>query len=116
MVIRWEALTIDARDPFSLAQWWAETLGWRLTDPVPGGVEVQEPGGRAPSLFFVAVDDPKSVKNRLHLDLYAGDHEATLDGLLARGASRVSVGQPAEAEWTVLADPEGNEFCLLEPR
>ncbi|OLT47956.1 hypothetical protein BJF85_13720 [Saccharomonospora sp. CUA-673] len=115
MGITWEALTIDARDPRSLAQWWATTLGWRLMDPVPGGVEVQDPTQAAPSLFFVHVGDDKTTKNRLHLDLSAGDQPSVIEDLLARGASRASVGQPDDAEHVVLRDPEGNEFCLLDP-
>jgi hypothetical protein len=117
VTLKWEALTIDAREPLSLAQWWARTLGWNLIDPVPGGVEVRPPPeGCAPSLFFVAVDDAKVAKNRLHLDLYAEDQAAAVDDLVARGATRGAVGQPDDAEWVVLLDPEGNEFCLLEPR
>jgi hypothetical protein len=116
VAISWEALTVDARDPESLARWWAQTLGWDVLDPVPAGVEVREPEGRAPSLFFVPVNGEKTIKNRLHLDLYAEDRAATIEDLIARGASHVDVGQSADAEWVVLSDPEGNEFCLLEPR
>ncbi len=116
MVITWEALTIDARDPVSLARWWAQTLGWDLMDPDPAGVEVRPPDGRSSSLFFVRVDDTKQTKNRLHLDLYAEDQAAAVDDLTARGATRAAVGQSPDAGWVVLRDPEGNEFCLLEPR
>ncbi|WP_199429158.1 VOC family protein [Qaidamihabitans albus] len=116
MAIRWEALTIDAREPESLARWWAKTLGWVLVDPQPGGVEVRSPDGHSSSLFFVRVDDAKLSKNRLHLDLYAEDQVAAVDDLISRGATRAAVGQPDDAEWVVLRDPEGNEFCLLEPR
>lgn len=116
MAITWEALTIDARDPASLARWWAQTLGWDVVDPDPAGVEVRSPDGHSSSLFFVRVDDAKPTKNRLHLDLYADDQAAAVDDLIARGATRAAVGQPDDAEWVVLQDPEGNEFCLLEPR
>lgn len=116
MTIRWEALTIDARDPASIARWWAQTLGWDLMDPEPAGVEVRSPDGRSSSLFFVGADEAKQAKNRLHLDLYAEDQAAAVDDLTARGATRATVGQPHDAEWVVLRDPEGNEFCLLEPR
>ncbi|MFD0773239.1 VOC family protein [Streptomonospora algeriensis] len=116
MEIRWEALTIDAREPLSLARWWAQTLDWEVMDPDPAGVEVRSPDRHASSLFFVRVDDTKPAKNRLHLDLYAEDQAAAVEGLIARGATRASVGQPDGAEWVVLRDPEGNEFCLLEPR
>lgn len=116
MEIRWEALTIDAREPLALARWWAQTLNWDVVDPDPGGVEVRPPDGGSPSLFFARVDDAKPAKNRLHLDLYAEAQTAAADELIARGATRADVGQPEEAECVVLCDPEGNEFCLLEPR
>lgn len=113
MTVRWEALTIDSREPDSLARWWAHTLGWETQDPSPEGVEVRSPEGNSPSLFFIRVDDPKPAKNRLHLDLHAEDQAAAVDDLLARGATRAAVGQADDAEWVVLRDPEGNEFCVL---
>ncbi|GGV36556.1 hypothetical protein GCM10010182_70890 [Actinomadura cremea] len=115
MEIKWEALTIEAREPLSLARWWAQTLERGVVEH-PAGVEVRPQDGHAPSLFFVRVDDAKSAKNRLHLDLYAVDQAAAADELIARGATRAAVGQPEEAGWVVLRDPEGNEFCLLDPR
>ncbi|TQN27800.1 putative enzyme related to lactoylglutathione lyase [Haloactinospora alba] len=114
--MKWEALTVDAREPRSLARWWAQTLDWDVMDPDPAGVEVRSPDRHSPSLFFVHVDDAKPAKNRLHLDLYAEDQAAAVDDLVARGATRAAVGQSDDAEWVVLRDPEGNEFCLLEPR
>ncbi|AKK07805.1 hypothetical protein CTEST_01730 [Corynebacterium testudinoris] len=75
---------------------------------------------RAQAWVFVPVPEPKAVKNRLHLDLAAHvsqDREAEIDRLLRLGATRVNVGQDEEAvTWTVLADPEGNEFCVLSSR
>jgi Glyoxalase-like domain len=64
------------------------------------------------------VDDPKTVKNRVHLDLTteAGDRDAEIERLLALGARGVDVGQTGEESWTVLADPEGNEFCVIRPK
>lgn len=113
MAIRWEALTVDAHDPASLAQWWARMLDGEVLE-WPAGVEVRLGGG--PSLFFTPVPEAKAGKNRLHLDLYADDQGAAVADLLARGAARADVGQPADAECVVLRDPEGNEFCLLDPR
>jgi hypothetical protein len=72
-----------------------------------------------PGLAFVAVPDGKTVKNRVHLDLAphtSDDRDAEIAALLERGARRVDVGQPADAGFTVLADPEGNEFCVLSAR
>jgi catechol 2,3-dioxygenase-like lactoylglutathione lyase family enzyme len=113
--LTWEALTIDARDPSACARWWAETLGWEVVFGAPAGVEVRPPHGRGASLFFVPSDDEKITKNRLHMDLYAEDQAAAVERLVARGAERVDIGQ-GDADWVVLRDPEGNEFCLLEPR
>ena len=116
MGLHWEALTVDARDPAGLARWWAQALGWELGDEEPGGVEVRPPAGGAPSLFFTRVEEEKQGKNRLHLDLSADDQDAAVEDLVAAGASRADVGQPGDAQWVVLGDPEGNELCLLEPR
>ena len=116
MAIRWEALTVDAHNPASLAQWWAQTLDWELVDWLPAGAEVRQPERQAPSLFFLSVPEAKEGKNRLHLDMYADDQGAAVAALIARGATRANVGQPADAECIVMRDPEGNEFCLLDPR
>jgi predicted enzyme related to lactoylglutathione lyase len=114
--VTWEALTIDARDPSACARWWAETLGWNVASEACTGLEVRPPDGRGPSLFFVPSGEEKITKNRLHLDLYAVDQAAAVEQLEARGAERVDIGQGVRAGWVVLRDPEGNEFCLLEPR
>jgi hypothetical protein len=83
----------------------------------PGSIGGGDPGGSGPVLTFVPVPEPKAVKNRVHPDLNpSGCDQATeLERLLALGARRVDVGQ-GDASWIVLADPEGNEFCLLERR
>ena len=116
MKLSWEALTIDARDPSACAHWWAETLGWEVVSETSAGVEVRCPGSATASLFFVPVTDEKITKNRLHLDLYAEDQAAAVEQLRARGAERVDIGQGEDADCVVLRDPQGNEFCLLEPR
>jgi ATP-dependent phosphoenolpyruvate carboxykinase len=69
-------------------------------------------------MCFMPVSDPKTVKNRVHLDITtdAGDRDAEIERLLALGARRVDVGQTGEESWTVLADPEGNEFCVIRPK
>ena len=85
------------------------TLAWSA------GVEVRSPEGRAPSLFFTAVPEARSGKNRLHLDLIVGDRiEAEADRFIGLGATRVSDGPIEEGgtSWIVLADPEGNELCI----
>jgi hypothetical protein len=118
MSVRIQCLAIDAHDPAALAAWWAEAIGWRITDhdddeyvvePPPGSPE----DGVVPDLLFLRVPDDKVVKNRMHLDLRPTDQAAELDRLERLGARRVAVGQGDEVSWVVLADPEGNEFCLL---
>jgi len=124
MACRITEIAVDARDPAALAAWWAEVLGYAVldTDDGEGVVEIGPPGqgekGPVPTLLFAPVADPTPGKLRLHLDLNATDRDqdAELARLLALGATPVDVGQGPLSEtmtWHVLADPEGNEFCLL---
>ena len=109
-------LTVDSADPGLLAQWWAQVLGWLVEDESdPDEIWVESPDGGQPGILFLRVADAKVVKNRLHLDLRpadSSDQESELARLLALGATSVDIGQ-GEVPWYVLADPEGNEFCLL---
>jgi hypothetical protein len=110
-------LIVDAADPDALATFWSAVLDWPRLGDDDGVVEIGDPGGTLPTLVFVPVDDVKSVKNRVHIDVnpVGGDQREELVRLLALGASKVDVGQ-GEQPWVVLADPEGNEFCLLATR
>ncbi len=110
-------IVVDAADPARLAGFWAEVLGWEEVGSDDGIVEIGGPGGAKPTLVFVPVDDPKAGKNRLHLDVNPTgcDQDAELERLQGLGAVEVDVGQ-GEQTWVVLADPEGNEFCLLRTR
>ncbi|MCA1842259.1 MAG: VOC family protein [Actinobacteria bacterium] len=118
MAARFSELIVDAADPEVVADFWAAVLDWRRTGRYDDAVEIADPTGARPSLVFLAVPEPKAVKNRLHLDLNpaGGDQGQELERLLALGAVRTDVGQGAGADWVVLADPEGNEFCLLRAR
>jgi hypothetical protein len=111
----WESLTVDARDPSRLAHWWAEALGYQVITDKPDEVAIRRSAEQGPGILFVPVDDAKAVKNRLHLDLRPTDREAEVERLVDMGARHVDVGQ-GDAGWTVLADPEGNEFCVLPQR
>ena len=118
MTIRVQTLAVDANDPATQARWWAEALGWRITFEEPDEVVLEPPPGSpedgvAADILFLRVPEGKSVKNRLHLDLRPDDQAAELARLEALGARRVDVGQPNDVTWVVLADPEGNEFCVL---
>lgn len=114
MACRFTELCIDATDPSALGRWWAEVLGYEVTDEDPDLLELTGPPGSGPRLLFARVPEPKTVKDRLHLDVNATDRpqDEELERLLALGARRVDVGQ-GDVTWVVLADPEGNEFCLL---
>ena len=119
MGIRIQCLCIDAEDPATVASFWQSALGWRRTFAKEDEVVLEPPAGSpedgvAPDLLFLKVPEGKAVKNRLHLDLRPEDQAAEVARLEALGARRVSVGQ-GEVSWVVMADPEGNEFCVLRP-
>src|SRR6478609_7690337 len=110
MSLEWEQVVIDCADPIALARWWSDALGWQYWVQDTDEVEVRLPG-----LIFGTVPEGKTIKNRLHLDFRPDDRDAEVDRLLGLGASRVDVGQ-SDVPWVVLADPEGNEFCVLSSR
>ncbi|WP_306419163.1 VOC family protein [Cellulomonas telluris] len=108
-------ICIDAADPAALARWWSQVLGWPVTEEDDEEVEIAPPDGSATPWLFLRVPDERRVKNRLHPDIRpadGSDQETELARLLELGATRVDVGQ-GDVAWQVLADPEGNEFCLL---
>lgn len=115
MGLEWEQLIVDARDAVNLGRWWQEALGWVVVNDDPEEFEIRPSPDRLPGLLFVPVDEPKTAKNRLHLDFRPEDQQAEVDRLLGLGATPADVGQ-GEQSWVVLADPEGNEFCVLAPR
>jgi hypothetical protein len=117
MACRLTEICIDANDPATLARWWAEVLEYRISDEEDDLVELEGPPGSGPTLVFIKVPEGKTVKNRIHLDVNATDRDqdAELERLLGLGAKPTDVGQ-GEQSWVVLADPEGNEFCLLQSR
>jgi hypothetical protein len=108
----WEQTSIDAVDPGSLGRWWQQALGWVVVDEGLDVFEIRPAAERLPGLLFVRVPEAKTAKNRLHLDFRPVDQIEEVDRLLALGAKRVDIGQ-GEQPWAVLADPEGNEFCVL---
>jgi len=119
MGLRIETVTIDAADPESLAAFWCAALDWvqRIdedgdiwVEPAPDHPEFE----RVRPLLLMRVAEGKHGKNRLHLDLIPDDHEREVERLVALGATRPSIGQTGNESWVVLADPEGNEFCVLD--
>ncbi len=119
-MLRIEEVVVDARDCSTLAEFWREALGWRMGGADEDGDVLLEPpagsaeAGVAPDLLFQRVPEAKEIKNRLHLDLRPLDQAAEVDRLEALGATRISVGQEDGVTWVVMADPEGNEFCVLQ--
>lgn len=118
MTIRMRCICIDCHDPGRLGTFWAEALGWRRTHDSTDEVLLEPPAGSpedkvAPDLLLLRVPEGKSGKNRLHIDFRPDDQEAEVDRLLSLGATRADVGQTGDEDFTVLADPEGNEFCVL---
>ena len=115
MSSRLAAIAIDALQPRVVADFWCSVLGWQVLEEDEGVITIAPPDGSRPLIDVVPVPERKTAKNRLHLDLRAdGTPTAVeLERLLELGARRVDVGQAPDVTWVVLADPEGNEFCLL---
>ncbi len=111
----WEQVIVDARDPGALGRWWQEALGWVVVGDDADEFEIRPSEDRLPGLLFVSGGEAKTTKNRLHLDFRPDDRDAEVQRLLALGATRADIGQ-GEQTWVVLADPEGNEFCVLSSR
>ena len=112
-----QCFNLDTTDPDRTASFWQEALGWRRTYDTADEVVLEPPAGSpqdgvAPDLLFVRVPEGKTVKNRWHPDLRPQDQAAEVARLEALGAKRVDVGQ-GDASWVVMADPDGNEFCVL---
>ena len=110
-------LVLDCTDPERLAAFWCEVLGYEVVDREEVLVEIAPPDRRT-TMLFLKNPDRKLQKLRLHIDITATDREQDeeLARLLELGATRVDIGQGEDASWYTLADPEGNEFCLLSGR
>jgi hypothetical protein len=115
MGLAWEQIIVDAEDPAALGHWWQNALGWVVVNDDPEEFEIRPAADQMPGLLFVRVPEKKTVKNRLHLDFRPVDQDEEVERMLALGAVRASIGQ-GEQSWVVLADPEGNEFCILRSR
>ena len=115
MTLEWEQVIVDAADPVALGRWWAAALGWVVVDESSDEYEIRPAPDRLPGLLFGRSPDAKTVKNRLHLDFRPDDRDAEVARLVSLGARHVDIGQ-GEQPWVVLADPEGNEFCVLRAR
>jgi len=115
MALDWEQVIVDAADPAVLGCWWATALGWVVFNDDPEEFEIRPAPDQLPGLLFARVSEPKTLKNRLHLDFRPDDQDAEVTRLLELGAARADVGQGDET-WVVLRDPAGDEFYVLQPR
>jgi len=115
MALEWEQVVVDSADPVALGRWWTEALGWIVVNDAADEYEIRPEKDRLPGLVFAPVPEGKTIKNRLHLDFRPDDQDTEVARLLALGARHADVGQ-GEQPWVVLADPEGNEFCVLSSR
>jgi len=118
MTLRIQAIAVDSTDPGIPAAFWEKALGWRRTHEEDDEIVLEPPAGSIedgvlPDLLFLKVPEQKELKNRLHLDLRPEDQDAEVARLEELGARQVSVGQGVAATWVVMADPDGNEFCVL---
>jgi hypothetical protein len=111
-------VTLDAADPHRLADFWTEMLDYKVVYDSADEVAIDRPDESGPVVLFIKVPDTKVGKNRMHFDLNPDDQAAEVERALALGATHVEIGQERDPDvtWKVLADPEGNEFCILTPR
>jgi predicted enzyme related to lactoylglutathione lyase len=124
MALSLQCITVDAHNPKALAEFWAEALGWTVGedgDDIGWWIEreLNDPNKTGfPDILFLKVPDLKVVKNRLHLDLRPDDQAAEVARLEKLGAKKIDIGQSTDPDttWVVMADIEGNEFCVLSAR
>ena len=112
------ALCVDADDPLRLARFWAGVLGWEMAEDPPDGITLLPGDDNGFQLDFFPTNDPKSGPNQMHFDLTSTSLEhqqQTVARALGLGARHIDIGQSPEDDHVVLADPEGNEFCVIEP-
>jgi hypothetical protein len=116
MTSRFTELVVDCSEPRRLAEFWSGVLDYKATDE-DDGVYLEDPSGSGPGILFVKVPEKKTVKNRLHIDVSPRDREQDeeIERIRALGAKPIDIGQ-GEQTWAVMADPEGNEFCVLRTR
>ena len=116
MAAKWTELVFDCTDVFRVAEFWAAVLDYEIADK--GDDYVVLKGDEGPLLGFWTVPEKKTIKNRLHIDLRATDRDQMeeVERIIGLGAKRVDIGQGDDVSWVVLADPEGNEFCVLRDR
>jgi len=122
MTVALHHIVIDAHDLPRLARFWTAALGWKVVLERDREIVIATDEDALIGICFMPVTDEKQLKNRVHLDLNPGgdvtpeEREAEIERLLSLGATRIDIGQTGDESWTVLADPEGNELCVLRPK
>jgi predicted enzyme related to lactoylglutathione lyase len=111
--VRFREVVIDCADPRSLARFWAAATGYEIDNESESWAAIVGEGDRDIHIGFQRVPEDKVVKNRVHVDLSAHDEEAEARRIEALGATRLWVSQDPDDPFVVLADPEGNEFCVV---
>lgn len=114
MTISVHTVTVKCVDPQRMADFWMSLLGYEPARSHTSSIRIADPVGRRPSLLFAPGRGTKPEGNIIHLDLRPDDQAAAVDHALGLGATRIDIGQKGDESWVVLADPEGNEFCLLQ--
>lgn len=107
-------VTFDAADPPGLAAFWSQALGRKVAES-SSFFAMLEPDERGIQMLFIQVPEGKTAKNRMHVDFHAEDREAEVARLVALGATQHATHNEWGVTWTVLTDPEGNEFCVAQP-
>jgi hypothetical protein len=111
-VLKLDNVTFDCDDPARISAFWAAALGYQR-EVIDGSIAiVTAPDGTPPKLLFIKVPEPRTVKNRVHVDLRSDDREAEIERLIGLGATRGATHAEYGVTWTVLQDPEGNELCV----
>jgi predicted enzyme related to lactoylglutathione lyase len=120
-MLKIQCVTIDCEDLALVSNFWAQVLEWRITYTDEVEVVLEPPVGSpleniAPDILFIKVPNSKTVKNRMHFDLRPDDQLAEVARVEQLGAKKADIGQAGDLPWIVMADPEGNEFCILSAR
>jgi len=105
-------VTFDCSDPARVGTFWSHALGYETVQRGDDYFWIESSMGSAMPLLFIKVPEDKQRKNRVHLDIETSDRAAEVDRLIELGATFIDIGTPHDASWTVMADPEGNEFCV----
>ena len=113
-MLRLANVTFDCADPRRLADFWSQAIGYSIKDANAHFAALMPPAPGSPTLLFLRVPEPRTVKNRVHLDLMADDREAEVERVIGLGATRGETRAEYGITWTTLHDPEGNELCIAQ--